>query len=117
VQIDFEPTHLGRRHPSTRGLVGDIKASLEALIPRLHQKSDTHFRDRFVERHREVIANQNEKAVPKRRDTISGIYLTELIDRMVADDALVAGDDGTSTVWMHRFSRPVPVVNQTRPYW
>ena len=47
VQIDIEPTHLGRRHPVTRGLVGDIKATLEALIPRLHEKSDTHFRDRL----------------------------------------------------------------------
>jgi pyruvate dehydrogenase (quinone) len=50
-----------------------------------------------------VIAHQKEKAAPKRRDTISGIYLTELIDRMAADDALVAGDDGTATVWMHRY--------------
>jgi pyruvate dehydrogenase (quinone) len=103
VQIDLEPTHLGRRYPVTRGLVGDIKATLDALIPRLHEKSDTRFRDRYVERHREVIANQKEKAAPRRRDSISGIYLTELIDRMAADDALVAGDDGTATVWMHRY--------------
>jgi pyruvate dehydrogenase (quinone) len=103
VQIDIDPTHLGRRHPVTRALVGDIKATLEALIPRLHKKSDTRFRDHFVQRHREVIAHQMEKATPKRRDTISGIYLTELIDRMAADDALVAGDDGAATVWMHRY--------------
>ena len=103
VQIDIEPTHLGRRHPVTRGLVGDIKPTLEALIPRLHEKSDSGFRDSFVKRHREVIAHQKEKAQPKRRDTISGIYLTELIDRMADDDALVAGDDGTATVWMHRY--------------
>jgi pyruvate dehydrogenase (quinone) len=103
VQIDIEPTHLGRRHPVTKGVVGDIKPTLEALIPRLHEKSDTHFRDSFVKRHREVIAHQKEKAAPKRHDTISGIYLTELIDRMAADDALVAGDDGTATVWMHRY--------------
>ena len=103
VQIDIEPTHLGRRHPVTRGLVGDIKPTLEALIPRLHEKSDPHFRDKFVKQHREVIAQQKEKAAPKRRDSISGIYLTELIDKMAADDALVAGDDGTPTVWMHRY--------------
>jgi pyruvate dehydrogenase (quinone) len=103
VQIDIEPTHLGRRHPVTKGVVGDIKATLEALIPRLHEKSNAEFRDKFVKRHREVIAHQKEKAAPKRRDTISGIYLADLIDRMAADDALVAGDDGTPTVWMHRY--------------
>jgi len=84
-------------------VVGDIKPTLEALIPRLHEKSDTRFRDSFVKRHREVIAHQKEKAAPRRRDTISGIYLTELIDRVAADDALVTGDDGTATVWMHRY--------------
>jgi len=108
VQIDIDPTHLGRRHPVTRGLVGDIKATLEALIPRLHEKSGTHFRDHYVKRHREVIASQKEKAEPRRRDTISGIYLTELIDRMAADDALFAGDDGTATVWMHRYATATP---------
>src|SRR6201998_4280979 len=70
VQIDIDPTHLGRRHPVTKGLVGDVKATLEALIPRLHEKSDPHFRDRFVKRHGEVIAQQKEKATPKRRDSI-----------------------------------------------
>lgn len=103
VQIDIEPTHLGRRHPVTKGLVGDIKATLEALIPRLHEKTDTHFRDQYVARHGEVIAHQIEKAEPKRRDTISGIHLAELIGRMAADDALIAADDGTPTVWMHRY--------------
>ena len=103
VQIDIDPTHLGRRHPITRGVVGDIKATLEALIPRLHQKTDSSFRDHFVQRYHDLMAQQIEKAAPKRRDTISGIYLTEVIDRMAADDALVAGDDGTATVWMHRY--------------
>ncbi|HSZ52565.1 MAG TPA: thiamine pyrophosphate-dependent enzyme [Caulobacteraceae bacterium] len=103
VQIDIDPTHLGRRHPVTRGLVGDIKATLEALIPRLREKSDTYFRDQFVERRREVIAQQIQKAAPKKRDTISGIHLTELIGRMATDDALIAADDGTPTVWMHRY--------------
>jgi pyruvate dehydrogenase (quinone) len=108
VQIDLEPTHLGRRHPVTRGLVGDIKATLEALIPRLHEKSDTQFRDYYVKHHRDVIAQQKEKALPKHRDTISGIYLTELIDRVATDDALITADDGTPTVWAHRYMTATP---------
>jgi pyruvate dehydrogenase (quinone) len=117
VQIDIEPTHLGRRHPITKGVVGDIKATLEGLIPRLHEKSDTGSRDSFVKRHREVIADQKEKAIPKRRDTISGIYLTELIDRMAADDALVRGDDGTATVWMHRYFTATGAVTEAMGLW
>ncbi|MEA1672891.1 thiamine pyrophosphate-dependent enzyme [Nitrospirillum sp. BR 11163] len=103
VQIDLDPTHLGRRHPIALGLTGDIKATVEALIPRVQEKTDTHFLDRLVKRYHEVITSHMVKAAPKRRDTISGIHLTEVIDRMAADDALVTGDDGTPTVWMHRY--------------
>ncbi|TWB11278.1 pyruvate dehydrogenase (quinone) [Nitrospirillum amazonense] len=103
VQIDLDPTHLGRRHPIALGLTGDIKATVEALIPRVQEKTDTHFLDRLVKRYHEVIASHMAKAAPKRRDSISGIHLTEVIDRLAADDALVTADDGTPTVWMHRY--------------
>lgn len=103
VQIDLDPTHLGRRHPIALGLVGDMKATVEALIPRVQEKTETHFRDHLVRRYHEVITSQKAKAEPRHRGTISGIYLTEMIDRLAADDALVAGDDGTPTVWMHRY--------------
>lgn len=103
VQIDLDPTHLGRRHPITLGLVGDIRATLEALLPRLEAKANPAFHDKFVERHKQDIAGQLSKAAPRTRDSISGIYLTEMIDRHAADDALMAADDGTPTVWMHRY--------------
>ena len=40
IQIDLDPTHIGRRHPVTIGAVGNIKATLEALLPRLEQHED-----------------------------------------------------------------------------
>src|SRR3984893_10267426 len=40
IQIDADPTHIGRRHPVTIGAVGNIKATLEALLPRLEQHED-----------------------------------------------------------------------------
>src|SRR5712672_1684518 len=43
IQIDIDPTHIGRRHPVTIGAVGDIKATLEALLPRLEQHDDGAF--------------------------------------------------------------------------
>src|SRR5271163_359153 len=51
VQIDIDPTHLGRRHPVEIGAVGDIKATLEALTPRLTPKQDTAFLKDCVDRH------------------------------------------------------------------
>src|SRR6266850_2601743 len=40
IQIDIDPTHIGRRHPVTIGAVGNIKATLEVLLPRLEQHDD-----------------------------------------------------------------------------
>jgi pyruvate dehydrogenase (quinone) len=37
IQIDIDPTHIGRRHPVTIGAVGNVKATLEAPLPRLEQ--------------------------------------------------------------------------------
>jgi pyruvate dehydrogenase (quinone) len=102
VQIDLAPDHLGRRHPVTLGLVGDIKSTLEALLPRLEPKTDSGFRDQHVKRHAEAIAAHRAKAKPSTRGTIPPIYLTELINGHAAEDALFAVDDGTMTVWLHR---------------
>src|ERR1700724_10063 len=52
IQIDADPTHLGRRHPVAIGAVGDIKTTLQALLPRLHQHEENEFLTAHVERHR-----------------------------------------------------------------
>ena len=41
IQIDIDPTHIGRRHPVTIGAVGQIRPTLEALLPRLEQHETT----------------------------------------------------------------------------
>src|ERR1700719_1885508 len=55
LQIDADPTHIGRRHPVTIGAVGDIKTTLEALLPRLKQHEDNAFLTTHVERHRKDV--------------------------------------------------------------
>jgi pyruvate dehydrogenase (quinone) len=96
------PDHLGRRHPVTLGLVGDIKATMEALLPRLKPRTSTEFRDKLVERHASALETHRSKAVASNRGTIPPIYLTELINRYAASDALFCADDGTPTVWLYR---------------
>lgn len=103
VQIDIDPTHLGRRHPVTLGLVGDINPTLEALLPLLGEKTDSAFRDHCVQRYTAIMAKEKEKAADTGRDTISGIYLTEVVGRHAAPDALISSDDGTAIVWTMRY--------------
>ncbi len=102
IQIDADPTHVGRRHPVAFGVVGDIKTTLEALLPRLRQHEDGSFMARHVERHRKDVALAKAETVSGPDAAISGTYLTKTINQHAAEDALFAADDGTTAVWMLR---------------
>src|SRR5580704_9507326 len=101
VQIDLDPTHIGHRHPVTFGAVGNIKATLEALLPRLRQHEDNSFLASHVRRYHKI--QESAKAETAGPDsTISGTYLTKLINKYAAKDALITADDGTALVWTLR---------------
>lgn len=102
VQIDLDPTHLGRRHPVTLGAVGDIKPTLRALLPLLKKKADGSHQKTYVDRYHEHVASWKKQIAPGRNDTIPGSYLTSVISKHAADDALFTGDDGTPIFWATR---------------
>jgi pyruvate dehydrogenase (quinone) len=102
IQIDADPTHIGRRHPVTIGAVGDIKTSLEALLPRLEPHEDSSFLTINVERHQRDVSSAKAETVSGPDSAISGTYLTKIINKHAAEDALFAADDGTAAVWMLR---------------
>ncbi|RDS84242.1 thiamine pyrophosphate-dependent enzyme [Dyella psychrodurans] len=102
VQIDINPTHLGRRHHIAFGAVGDIKPTLRALMPHLKQNDDASFQQEYVERYAKAISTWKSHLVPGHDDTIPGSYLTSVIDKYADEDALVCGDDGTPIVWAIR---------------
>jgi len=102
IQIDLDPTHIGRRHPVTIGAVGNIKATLEALLPRLQRHEDGSFLATHVARFKKDTASARAETVSGPDSAISGTYLTEIINKIAAENALFAADDGTPTVWMLR---------------
>jgi pyruvate dehydrogenase (quinone) len=102
IQIDSDPTHLGRRHPVAIGAVGDVKTTLSALLPHLEQHEDNAFLRVHVERHRKDVEAAKAETVSGPDAAISGTYLTKIINKHAADDALFAADDGTPLVWMLR---------------
>jgi pyruvate dehydrogenase (quinone) len=103
VQVDIDPTHLGRRHPITKGVVGDVRATLEALLPKLVERSDATFRDHYVRRYAQARQSEKAKAVAGHDGSIPGTYLTEVINRHAAEDAVFSADDGTPAAWLVRY--------------
>jgi pyruvate dehydrogenase (quinone) len=102
VQIDVDPTHIGKRHPVAFGAVGDVKDTLDALLPRLTQREDNQFLAAHARRHHEEVEAANAERPSGPDGTISGSYLTKIINKHADDDALFSADDGTATVWMLR---------------
>jgi pyruvate dehydrogenase (quinone) len=102
IQIDADPTHIGRRHPVAIGAVGDIKTTLDALLPRLAEHDDNPFLAAYLERHREDVETAKAETFSGPDAAISGTYLTKVINKHAAEDALFAADDGTPLVWMLR---------------
>lgn len=102
VQIDLDPTHLGRRHHVTLGAVGDVKDTLTALLPLLKPKADGTFQETYVRRFQEHKEAWKKQWVPGHNDTIPGSYLTAAISARAAPDALFSADDGTPIFWATR---------------
>lgn len=102
VQVDIDPTHLGRRHPVTKGVVGGVKETLEALLPKLNERSDSSFRDAYLRRYAKYKEGNDVKIAPGRDGSIPGSYLTKVISQHAAKDALFTADDGTPAAWAYR---------------
>jgi len=104
AQVDIRPENLGRRAPIELGLVGDVAATIKALLPRLDEKTDTaHLYD----------ARRNYREARKDLDDLAhassggqlihpqqvALALSELAD----DDAIFTCDVGLPTVWAARY--------------
>src|SRR5437762_11119836 len=62
VQIDIDAARIGLRYPVALGLTGDAKATLEALVPMLEQRSDRAFLTTAQERMKEWNALMHDRA-------------------------------------------------------
>ncbi|KDA07104.1 pyruvate dehydrogenase [Microbacterium sp. CH12i] len=104
IQVDIRGSQLGKRHPLDLGLVGDVKATAEALLPRLAVRSDRSHLDDAVAHYRKTRAKLDELAVPtKGKKPIHPQYLARLIDEAATDDVIFTADVGSPTVWAARY--------------
>ena len=102
LQIDVDGAHLGRRHPVDIGVIGDISATIAALLPRLAQREDDSFLEECLEHHRQSLADQSKHGKVGKGGAIHPQYLTETISRHAAPDAVFTADGGSPMVWSLR---------------
>ncbi|MCO8162039.1 ubiquinone-dependent pyruvate dehydrogenase [Pseudomonas sp. 21LCFQ010] len=104
VQIDLDPTQIGRRVPVDLGLVGGVRETLDALLPRLKPHSDRRFLDKALKHYAKSRAELDELATPSPAgEPIHPQYLTRMVDQLADTDALFTVDVGTPTLWAARY--------------
>jgi pyruvate dehydrogenase (quinone) len=96
VQVDIKSDRIGLRYPVEVGLVGDVKASLEALIPLVARQADRSFLQEAQRR----MADWNRllaevEATP--RSPLRPQMVMKALSDLMADDAIISLDCGANT--------------------
>jgi len=104
AQIDIRAENLGRRCKLELGIVGDVKATLAAVLPKITSKADALHLDNSVAHYKSARKGLNDlaKGTPGRKP-IHPQYLARLISEQAADDAVFTFDVGTTTIWAARY--------------
>jgi pyruvate dehydrogenase (quinone) len=104
VQIDRRGSALGKRAPLKLGLVGDIRPTLQALLPKLTRKTDRDFIERARTHYFAARVTLDDLARPSDPGKpIHPQYLTSIVDEVADEDAIFTVDVGTPTLWAARY--------------
>ena len=104
VQIDREPSHIGRRtHVDLVGLVGDIKSTLASVLPKVRERSDASFLEKRLAETRDFyeLMNHYVEKGPGLKP-IRPEFLAATLCQLAADDAMFFADTGTPCMWLAR---------------
>jgi pyruvate dehydrogenase (quinone) len=103
VQIDKNAKHIGRRTAVDLGLVGDIKATVSALLKRVSEKTDTRFLDKHLkstDSFHELLQHYVDKGPGIK--PIRPEFLAATLSDLASDDAMFFADTGTACIWIAR---------------
>jgi pyruvate dehydrogenase (quinone) len=104
IQVDLRPESIGRRAAVDLGVVGDVRATLGALLPLLKPKADgTHLAraQRHYAKARKAL-DELAAATPG-KGLIHPQQVAKAISDQAADNAVFTCDVGLPTVWAARY--------------
>jgi pyruvate dehydrogenase (quinone) len=104
AQVDIRPENLGRRAALELGLVGDVRATLRALLPLLTQKRDRTHLAQAREHYAKARKGLDALAVGKPgKLPLHPQQVAKAISDHSAADAIFSCDVGLPTVWAARY--------------
>jgi pyruvate dehydrogenase (quinone) len=107
VQVDLKADRIGLRYPTEIGLIGDVKATLQALVPMLRRKDDRSFLTAVQQRMQSWNALLDQIDSTQRTPLRPQMVIRALSDAL-ADDAVISLDCGANTHFSARHLRLRP---------
>ncbi|MCF6113110.1 ubiquinone-dependent pyruvate dehydrogenase [Mesorhizobium muleiense] len=106
AQVDIRAANLGRRCKLDLGIVGDVGATLSALLPSLQAKTDRKHLDDCLARYQRSRKGLDDLAKGTvGRKPIHPQYLAKVVSELASGDAVFTFDVGTPTIWAARYLR------------
>jgi pyruvate dehydrogenase (quinone) len=104
VQVDLKPDRLGLRYPVEVGVTGDVKATLQALLPMLQRKTDRSFLNEAQQR---MVAWNTllERVENTTKSPLRPQMVIRALSDALADDAVISLDCGANTHFAARCLR------------
>lgn len=102
IQVDRKGAHLGRRHPIDLGVVGDIAATLQALLPLIPERNEHDYLEECLKVRQKTLKTLAHDQRHTDGELIHPQYLTHLLDKHASADALFTADGGSPMVWLLR---------------
>jgi pyruvate dehydrogenase (quinone) len=104
AQIDLRPENLGRRTAIDLGLVGDVGATIDHVLPLLTRERDGAFLRDAREDYAKSRKGLDELATgTPGSGVIHPQHVARVVSELASDDAVFACDVGTPTVWAARY--------------
>ena len=104
VQIDIRGEQIGRRSKVDLGLIGDTKATLRALLPKLEQNLHGAHLSAALDEYRRAREGLDDMATRSSGNApIHPQYVARLLDKLASEDAIFTCDVGTPTIWAARY--------------
>jgi len=104
AQVDVRAENIGRRAPVDLGVVGNVRDTLEALLPLLERKDDDSHLSLAREHYVKTRKGLDDLAVPKSgKRGIHPQQVAKAISDQAAADAIFTCDVGLPTVWAARY--------------
>jgi pyruvate dehydrogenase (quinone) len=104
VQVDARPEALGNRCPLYLGLVGEIKPTLDALLPQVIDKPDgTHLEECLADYARARRDLDSLAELDPATNHVHPQAVSRIVSEVAAEDAIFTCDVGTPIAWAARY--------------